>query len=201
MSKNYNKEAHKAESKFLSLVLRHKPQVAGIALDEHGWADVDELVKGVSKTQNFSHTILEEIVTTDSKNRYSFNEDYSRIRANQGHSINVDLGLVKKTPPDVLYHGTAKRFLDSILKQGIIANGRLHVHLSDCVETAMHVGERHGRPAVLRVDSLKMAQEGIAFYLSENGVWLTKEVPVKYISVFKVDSRATETCVQALENG
>ena len=186
MSKNYNKEAHKAESKFLSLVLRHKPQVAGIALDEHGWADVDELVKGVSKTQNFSHTILEEIVTTDSKNRYSFNEDHSRIRANQGHSINVDLGLVKKTPPDVLYHGTAKRFLDSIMSEGLIPMKRQYVHLSVDTDMATLVGKRRdSEPIILEIDSKSANNDGIIFYIGNDKVWLVDKMPAKYIKILK----------------
>jgi len=125
--------------------------------------------------------ILEEIVRTDEKQRYSFNEDKTLIRANQGHSINVDVELEEKEPPDYLYHGTGKKYVDSISKNGIISKSRLYVHLSSDYETAINVGERHGDPRVYRIRSRDMYKDGYRFYLSKNNVWLTKEVPVIYL--------------------
>lgn len=169
-------------SKYISLILRHKPEVIGISLDEHGWANVSELVAGINKTQPFSMEQLEEIVRTDSKKRYSFNEDKTLIRANQGHSIPVDVELPEKHPPDILYHGTGEKYVSSIDRQGLIPKSRLYVHLSKDSDTAIKVGARHGKPVVYRVDAHKMAEDGYKFYLSVNGVWLTKEVPMKYLS-------------------
>lgn len=169
-------------SKFLSLILRHKPETIGIKLDEHGWADVSELISGISKTRPFDMKMLEEIVRTDSKQRYSFNKDKTLIRANQGHSISVDVELEKKTPPEFLYHGTGEKFVSSIDKEGLLSKSRLYVHLSKDTETAVKVGSRHGKPVVYRVVAGKMADEGFEFFLSVNGVWLTKAVPAEYLS-------------------
>lgn len=169
-------------SKFLSLILRHKPETIEIKLDEHGWADVSELISGISKTRPFDMKMLEEIVRTDNKQRYSFNEDKTLIRANQGHSIPVDVELEKKTPPEVLYHGTGEKFVSSIDKEGLLSKSRLYVHLSKDTETAVKVGSRHGKPVVYRVVAGKMADEGYEFFLSVNGVWLTKAVPAEYLS-------------------
>ena len=169
-------------SKFLSLILRHKPETIGIKLDEHGWADVSELISGISKTRPFDMKMLEEIVRTDNKQRYSFNEDKTLIRANQGHSIPVDVELEKKTPPEFLYHGTGEKFVSSIDKEGLLSKSRLYVHLSKDTETAVKVGSRHGKPVVYRVAARKMADEGYEFFLSVNGVWLVKAVPAEYLS-------------------
>jgi len=169
-------------SKFLSLILRHKPETIGIKLDEHGWADVSELISGISKTRPFDMKMLEEIVRTDNKQRYSFNEDKTLIRANQGHSIPVDVELEKKTPPEFLYHGTGEKFVSSIDKEGLLSKSRLYVHLSKDTDTAVKVGSRHGKPVVCRVAAGKMADEGFEFFLSVNGVWLTKAVPAEYLS-------------------
>lgn len=168
-------------SRFLAMVLRHKPHVAGIELDEHGWANVDELVEGMSALRPFSREILEEIVTTDAKRRYAFNEDHTLVRANQGHSIPVDVELAPAEPPAMLYHGTATRFLSSIAAKGLLPMGRLHVHLSRDEATAVKVGERHGEPVVLTVDASAMRSDGYEFFLSANGVWLTKVVPPRYL--------------------
>lgn len=169
-------------SVFISLVLRHKPDAAGISLDEHGWANVDELLDGINDTgRKIDMDILEEIVRTDSKQRYSFNEDKTLIRANQGHSIPVDVELDEQKPPQILYHGTAERFLDAIMAEGLKPMSRLYVHLSKEEETAIKVGKRHGKPVVLRINSEEMYHDGIKFYLSQNGVWLTKYVDKKYI--------------------
>ena len=169
-------------SKFLSLILRHKPETIGIKLDEHGWADVSELISGISKTRPFDMKMLEEIVRTDNKQRYSFNEDKTLIRANQGHSIPVDVELEKKTPPEFLYHGTGEKFVSSIDKEGLLSKSRLYVHLSKDTDTAVKVGSRHGKPVVYRVAAGKMADDGYGFFLSVNGVWLTKAVPAEYLS-------------------
>ena len=169
-------------SKFLSLILRHKPETIEIKLDEHGWADVSELISGISKTRPFDMKMLEEIVRTDSKQRYSFNKDKTLIRANQGHSISVDVELEKKTPPEFLYHGTGEKFVSSIDKEGLLSKSRLYVHLSKDTDTAVKVGSRHGKPVVYRVTAGKMADEGFEFFLSVNGVWLTKAVPAEYLS-------------------
>lgn len=168
-------------SKYLSLILRHRPEAAGIALDEHGWADVEDLIKGIGKTQTFNMEMLEEIVRTDSKQRYSFNEDRTLIRANQGHSIPVDVELPVTEPPEILWHGTGQKYVESIDRQGLLPKGRLYVHLSGDRETAVAVGNRHGKPAVYRVDSRKMAEDGHVFCRSVNGVWLTRHVPVNYL--------------------
>lgn len=168
-------------SKYLSLILRHKPEVIGITLDEHGWANVEELINGISKTNTFNMQMLEEIVSTDEKQRYSFNEDKTLIRANQGHSVQVDVELEKVTPPRYLWHGTAEKYVESIDKNGLIPKSRLYVHLSADKETAMKVGSRHGNPVIYRVRSFDMTQDGFEFYLSKNGVWLTETVPVKFL--------------------
>ena len=168
-------------SKYISLILRHKPQVIGITLDEHGWENVDELIDGVSKTHPFTKEILEQIVEEDNKQRYSFNEDKTLIRANQGHSIPVDVELPETVPPEILYHGTAEKFEADIDRMGLIPKSRLYVHLSGDVDTAVNVGKRHGKPVIYEVSSGKMHRDGIVFYRSVNGVWLTKSVPVEYL--------------------
>lgn len=168
-------------SKFISLILRHRPEVIGIELDEHGWADVGELIAGVAKSRPFDMEMLEEIVRTDSKQRYSFNEDRTLIRANQGHSIPVDVELEQKEPPEVLYHGTGEKFVSSIDRQGLIPKSRLYVHLSPDEATAQNVGRRHGKPVIYEVMAGEMARDGKAFFLSVNGVWLTKAVPAEYL--------------------
>lgn len=170
-------------SKFISLILRHKPEIINLTLDEHGWADVQELIKGInrSKGQSIDLELLEEIVRTDEKQRYSFNKDHTLIRANQGHSIQVDVELEEKDPPDILWHGTGEKYVASIDKQGLIPKGRLYVHLSSDVYTARKVGSRHGRPVIYRIDCGKMAAEGYRFFLSANKVWLTKKVPARYL--------------------
>lgn len=169
--------------KFISLILRHKPEVIGISIDSHGWADVSELIDGVAKTnEGFNMDILEDVVATDSKQRYSFNEDKTKIRANQGHSIPVDVELEEAQPPEILFHGTADKYIQSIDKTGINARSRLYVHLSVDMDTAIEVGKRHGNPVIYEVKTGDMFRGGYKFYLSKNGVWLTKEVPASYIN-------------------
>ena len=171
----------KETSKFISLILRHKPDVIGITLDEHGWANVDELIAGVSRTHPIDMAILEQIVAEDEKQRYSFNEDKTLIRANQGHSIPVDVELEEKEPPEILFHGTGEKYTASIDKEGLIPKTRLYVHLSSDEATAAKVGQRHGKPVIYKVKSGNMYRDGYKFYLSVNGVWLTKSVPVQYL--------------------
>ena len=168
-------------SRFMSLILRHKPESIGISLDAHGWADVEELIKGISKKYPFDRNILEEIVRTDDKQRYTFNEDKTLIRANQGHSIPVDVELEIVTPPEYLWHGTGEKYTDSIELSGLIPKSRLYVHLSSDEEIAINVGKRHGNPVVYRVRSGEMMKKGYVFYLSKNNIWLTKNVPVEYL--------------------
>lgn len=166
------------KSKYLSLLLRHDPGQAGLTLDANGWVEVSELVSKAG----FDMPTIEKIVETDEKSRYAFNADKTRIRANQGHSVQVDLGLKPKFPPTFLYHGTATRFVDSIRTDGLKPRSRQHVHLSQDVKTAEKVGGRHGVSVVLTVMSGAMAGEGHDFFLSDNGVWLTDAVPSKFIS-------------------
>lgn len=175
-------------SKFISLILRHKPDAIGITLDEHGWANIEELIAGINRTTLFDRNLLEKIVAEDEKQRYSFNEDKTLIRANQGHSIPVDVELEKRMPPDVLYHGTGEKYTSSIDEQGLISKSRLYVHLSADIETATKVGKRHGKPVVYTVGTKRMQEDGYDFFLSVNGVWLTKVVPVKYLEKNNVDA-------------
>ncbi|MGN1064481.1 MAG: RNA 2'-phosphotransferase [Thermoguttaceae bacterium] len=173
-------------SKFIALILRHKPETIGITLDEHGWANVDELIEGVNMTYPLTMEELEEIVRTDEKQRYSFNDDKTLIRANQGHSIPVDVELKEVHPPKYLYHGTGEKYVPSIDIQGLIPKSRLYVHLSGDIETAVKVGSRHGKPVVYRVSAEQMVEAGMLFYKSVNGVWLTKNVPARYLKKEKV---------------
>lgn len=172
-------------SRFISLILRHKPEEIGITLDEHGWANTQELIAGVNKTHLLTMELLEEIVATDNKQRYSFSEDKTLIRANQGHSIPVDVELPETVPPNTLFHGTGEKYVSSILQQGLIPKSRLYVHLSADEETAIKVGSRHGKPVVFTVDSSQMHRDGYRFFLSVNGVWLIKAVPVRYLHIMQ----------------
>jgi putative RNA 2'-phosphotransferase len=171
-------------SKFLSLVLRHEPARIGLTLDDAGWASVDELLaKASSSGRPVTRALLEEVVATSDKKRFAFSADGQRIRANQGHSINVELGLAPVQPPDVLFHGTATRFLASILDGGLNKRERHHVHLTVDLDIARSVGQRYGAVAVLSVDAARMHAEGHVFFRSDNGVWLTDAVPPTYLSV------------------
>jgi putative RNA 2'-phosphotransferase len=171
-------------SKFISLVLRHKPGEIGLQLDANGWADVNELLdKTNANGIKIDLDILKQIVETNEKKRFSFNEDFSKIRANQGHSVEVGVELRKMEPPAVLYHGTAVKNEQEILKGGLHKMSRLHVHLSDNIETALMVGRRHGQPIVFVVDAGQMHADGMEFFISENKVWLTEHVPAKYLKI------------------
>jgi len=168
-------------SRYISFLLRHRPEAAGLTLDEHGWANTTELIECVSKTRHITMTLLEQIVSTDEKQRYTFNADKSLIRANQGHSIPVDVELIPSAPPKKLWHGTAKKYVDSIDENGLLSQTRLYVHLSADYQTAVAVGRRHGEPVVYTIDSAQMYADGYIFYKSVNGVWLTKNVPAIYL--------------------
>lgn len=174
-------------SRYMSMLLRHRPEVAGLTLDSHGWARVDELIKGIQKKYPlFQEEILEEIVRTDEKQRYAFNEDHTLIRANQGHSINVDVELTIVQPPDILYHGTGEKYMASIQQEGLISKSRLYVHLSADMKTALQVGKRHGHPVIFQIDAKRMYHDGHVFYLSANQIWLVKKVPIKYMSLLEI---------------
>ena len=167
------------KSKFLSLILRHKPEEIDIELDKNGWTSVADLLYAT----HWSISDLDEVVEKNNKKRFEYNDNKTMIRACQGHSVNVDLNLPPSNPPSILYHGTSTRFLKSIFKNGIIAKGRNLVHLSEDFDTAIQVGSRHGHPIVLLIMASDMDKDGYTFCLSNNGVWLTKEVPVKYFKI------------------
>lgn len=174
----------KTLSKFLSLVLRHKPEVVGIKLDKHGWVSVDDLIEGcIAQGREMDMPILEAIVKGDEKQRYSFNADRTKIRASQGHSVKVDLELEPVKPPKVLYHGTVERFVESIMLKGLLPIQRNHVHLSETIATAIDVGERRGDSIVFKVFAGAMYRDGFHFYQADNGVWLTDQVPSKYLDM------------------
>lgn len=170
-------------SKFLSFVLRHKPEEIGLTLDERGWVDVDVLLAAARREgKPLTREMLDYIVATNSKKRFEYSEDGTRIRASQGHSVEVDLGYSSSLPPVVLYHGTVAAAVADIMQQGLMKMQRHHVHLSANVETAKNVGGRRGKPVVLIVYAGSMAAAGHQFFVSTNGVWLTDHVPPEYIS-------------------
>jgi len=169
-------------SKFLSLLLRHKPETIGLELDESGWANIKELIelsKQNKKTMDLP--LIHQVVATNDKQRFSISDDGRFIRANQGHSIPVNLELEPVQPPSSLFHGTATRFLNSIFEQGLVKRNRQHVHLSATKETATAVGQRHGKPVILMINSFLMHENGYEFFQSKNGVWLTDHIPTKFI--------------------
>lgn len=168
------------KSRFLSMVLRHKPEKADIVLDEAGWTDVKTLLKNV----HMDMATLEQVVATNNKKRFEFNENKTRIRARQGHSVNVKLGYEPQDPPEFLYHGTATRFLTPIMNEGLKPMGRHHVHLSQDLETASVVGKRHGKLIILEVAAQCMVKDmGAKFYITDNKVWLTGWVPPQYLEI------------------
>jgi len=174
------------KSKYLSLLLRHSPEAAHLAMDSNGWVAIQQIEENTCTNgkNSLSEAVIREIVKTDSKQRYMISQDGTKIRASQGHSIKVDLVLDKKEPPDVLYHGTAERFLANIMESGLKPMGRQYVHLSVDKDTAFTVGARHGKPVVLSVDAKAMYKDGHEFYLSDNNIWMTDAVPSKYIKGF-----------------
>ena len=175
---------HTKISKLLSYLLRHKPDAVGLTLDDQGWADVDTLIDKIN-TSNQGATLnrsrLQEVVLGNDKKRFTLSGDGQKIRAAQGHSIDIDLKLTSVEPPEFLYHGTATRFLDSILGEGLKPQQRQHVHLSKDTETATQVGKRYGKPVILTIKTRLMYEHGFTFYIAENGVWLTEKVPVQFI--------------------
>ncbi len=171
-------------SKYLSYILRHQPQSIGLDLDANGWAEIDELIACAARDgRNLTREIIEEIVAGDEKQRYTVSDDGLLIRANQGHSVAVDLQLKEAEPPDFLYHGTARTSVPAIRKQGLKPMKRHHVHLSMDEMAARQVGQRYGEPVILLIDCQAMRTAGHLFYLSQNGVWLTDAVPPEYINV------------------
>ncbi len=169
-------------SKLLSLALRHEPAALGLRLDEAGWVDVGAVLAGLAtKGEAVTREELEEVVRTSDKQRFAL--EGSRMRANQGHSVDIELGLARREPPEVLYHGTVARFLAAIREEGIIKGQRTHVHLSADVRTAETVAKRRGTPVVLEVRARAMHETGHAFYLSDNGVWLTEHVPPRFLEI------------------
>jgi putative RNA 2'-phosphotransferase len=178
MKENYDVQT----SKFLSLILRHHPEQIGLQLDENGWAEVKELMEKANKNSfRFDLEELKEVVEHNDKQRFVFSPDGRKIRANQGHSVKIDLQLEPDTPPTQLFHGTAEKNIASIRAKGIIKGKRNHVHLSSDVTTAHKVGARYGKPVVLTINTEAMAQDGCVFFQSENGVWLTEIVLPQYI--------------------
>ncbi|HET9956099.1 MAG TPA: RNA 2'-phosphotransferase [Polyangiaceae bacterium] len=176
-------EQRTASSKFLSYVLRHEPGAIGVALDAKGWVDIDVLLAGCAKHgRAISRAELDEVVINSPKQRFAISEDGRRIRANQGHSVSVDLGYEPVAPPDVLFHGTVARRLPSIREKGLRSMQRHHVHLSADEATARIVGSRRGKPVILRIDARAMLGAGHVFFLTPNGVWLTESVPSPFIS-------------------
>lgn len=171
-------------SKFLSLLLRHKPEIIGIELDENGWTDVETLIR---KLNDHGEVIeleqLRQIVKTNPKQRFSFDADEKRIRANQGHSVSIDLQYTSVKPPNILYHGTAKKNVESILVSGLTKQERHHVHLSTDLQTALSVGQRYGQPHVFEINAEKMFSQGFEFFCSSNGVWLTEKVPPEFLKI------------------
>lgn len=170
----------KDKSRLLSLVLRHKPETIGITLDENGWTDVKILINKIGS--GFTFEELVEVVETNDKKRFAFNDNKTKIRASQGHSLGIDLKLLQTIPPEFLYHGTATKNIQNIYKEGIKKGKRDHVHLSHLISTADKVGSRHGTPSIIKIDTERMWKDGIKFYVSDNGVWLTDYVDPKYFN-------------------
>jgi len=173
-------------SRYLSYLLRHHPEDADLSVNDQGWASIEELVAGARAVgRKLTVNDVMRVVETDPKGRFALSDDRLSIRANYGHSMPVDLGLEAETPPELLYHGTAHRFRDEVLEKGLEPRERQHVHLSERPEEALDVGRRHGRPALIHVEALRMAEEGYAFYRSESeaGIWLTREVPSEFLAL------------------
>ena len=172
----------KKVSKSMSYVLRHKPDAIGITLDPNGWVDVDVLIAAFQRNgKRYTHESIDRAVAENDKQRFEFNEDRARIRARQGHSVKVDLGYEPAVPPDVLFHGTATRNLDSVREKGLLKMNRHHVHLSTSKETMLAVAQRHGKPVILEVDAKRMHADDFEFFVTENDVWLVDSVPADYL--------------------
>ncbi|MDL5056237.1 RNA 2'-phosphotransferase [Geitlerinema calcuttense] len=193
---NESKNAHLVKiSKYLSKHLRHTPERLGLTLAPGGWVEVETLLSACASHQfPISRAELETVVTTSDKQRFAFNETKTRIRANQGHSVAVDLQLEPRTPPELLYHGTGEKSVPTILQSGLLKMSRHHVHLSENVETAQKVGMRHGKPVILAIDTVAMQEAGFSFYRSDNGVWLVDEVPPQYLRVLSGKTVLSRKC-------
>ncbi len=171
-------------SKFLSYILRHRPDEIGLSLDPAGWAEISALIEKANATgKRLDVELVQLIVETNDKQRFAISEDGLRIRANQGHSLEIDLALAPRTPPSTLLHGTAERFMDAIRTEGLRKMNRHHVHLTRSLQTARSVGGRYGRPVILTIDAAGMHAEGFEFFMSQNGVWLTQRVPFEFITL------------------
>ena len=172
---------NKRMGKYVSMLLRHHPEEAGVILDEHGWTDVKDLIEKVNPRYPLTEEILHQLAFGPDKQRYEFSEDGRRIRAVHGHSVKVDLGYEETQPPEILYHGTAEKYRESIEKSGLEKRNRQYVHLSENTEQAKAVGLRHGKLVFYSVKAGEMHDGGYVFYRSKSGVWLTDSVPVKYL--------------------
>lgn len=180
-------------SKFLSLVLRHEPSAAHVMLDSAGWVEIESLLAGCAKAgRAISRQNLEHVVITNAKKRFEISADGQRIRASQGHSVEVELEYAPQEPPELLFHGTATRFLDSIRTQGLLKMERHHVHLSAETRVTLEVGARHGKPALLTILAGQMHSEGHVFYRTTNGVWLVEQVPVRHIQFPGYQANSTQ---------
>lgn len=182
-------------SKLLSFVLRHDPGSIGLELDSAGWAPVERLLGRLAATQGrkFSREEIECLVGSSDKKRFTLSADGTKIRAAQGHSVQVDLQLLPTPPPPELFHGTAERFLDAILEDGLKPQSRQQVHLSTDAQSAIKVGQRHGKPIVLLIAAQKMAAKGFPFYRADNGIWLSDHIPPEFIQVFSSTSTEPAT--------
>ncbi len=179
-----NEQDRKKKSKFLRLVLRHQPETIGIELDEAGWVDVEVLMSALTRhNKGMSRTTLDEVVRTNDKKRFSFSEDGTQIRANQGHSVDIELGYEAAPPPEILLHGTPQQFVETIAEEGLKKMKRHHVHLHIDVATASAVGQRRGKPVLLKIRALEMHKAGHVFFVTPNDVWLTDHVPAEYIEI------------------
>ncbi len=183
---------HKRIGKYVSMLLRHHPEEAGVILDEHGWTDVADLVAKVQPRYHLTVELLHQLAYGPDKQRYEFTEDGKKVRAVHGHSVHVDLGYSEAEPPAVLYHGSAEKFRKGIEKEGLIKKSRLFVHLSEKVDTAIDVGSRHGDLILFEIDALRMYSDGCKFYRSLSGVWLTDAVPFKYMK--EIDTKGNFDC-------
>lgn len=171
-------------SKFLSLILRHQPEVVGLTLEENGWISVEELIRACANYgKPFTLAELKSVVETNDKKRFAFNDDETKIRASQGHSLEVEIEFEKRTPPEILYHGTAEKNVGVIFAEGLKKMSRHHVHLSADTETATKVGMRYGKPVIFQIDTAAMIAEGFEFFVSANGVWLVDNVPPKFLKM------------------